>query len=535
MTPKSPSVLRRLLLALAFLAGLSGTAGAQSVPSSTAPQLVAHWRFEEGSGTVTRDVLGRLPGTLVGSVSFTAGGVAGKGLALDASGNGVVDFGQVLPLTNTAYSISAWFKTPPGDTTPEAAIFAKHQPWYENGYYILLNGGGGTLAGYAGAGAFFHTSATVNDGNWHHVVQTLADNGDVRAYLDGNLLASASGGMVIPSPASFMIGGIDPPPPARRFNGTIDEVQIYDHALTVADVQFLQANPGLDLTQRDVISFQPEPGPVPNPTTITLSTTNQVGQIRYTRDGSEPTANSTLYSGPFSLEIPAPVTLRARVFLNGFPISEERSATYEPDPGIRFSPAGGLFTNQVMVAVLSSIGEVSVRYTDDGSEPRIDSTPFAAPIHLSQTTTLRARAFLNGFPVTAIISSTYRRVYVFDGDGIPSAWRRQYFGDDFRTDPRAVAEGDPDGDGSSNRQEFLAGTHPLDAASGMLVRVRAIPEIRFAAVPGQKYRILRRTSVDDPAPKVLAEITATSTELVYVDPEAGRDLNPAFYLVASVP
>ncbi len=46
-------------------------------------------------------------------------------------------------------------------------------------------------------------------------------------------------------------------------------------------------------------------------------------------------------------------------------------------------------------------------------------------------------------------------------DGIPDTWRRQHFGEDFRTDSRAVATADPDGDLANNMQEFLDGTDPL--------------------------------------------------------------------------
>ena len=50
-------------------------------------------------------------------------------------------------------------------------------------------------------------------------------------------------------------------------------------------------------------------------------------------------------------------------------------------------------------------------------------------------------------------------------DGIPDAWRQQYFGAGFATDPRAGATADPDGDGANNCQEYLAGTDPLSASS----------------------------------------------------------------------
>ena len=506
----------------------------QGINSGT-PSPLAHWRFEEGSGPTTRDVQGRWPGILSPGASFTNAGIAGSALALNATLNGDVNFGDILPLTNTAYTISVWFKTPPGDTNPEAAIVGKHRPWFENGYYLLLNGGGGTLAGYGCAGAFPYTSMTLNDGQWHHVIMAVSASGEVRLHVDGPAVSTIQGGAVIPSPAAFMIGGIDPPPPARRFNGLIDEVQIYGADLNQDAIDFLHAHPGLNLAQRDVITFSPPTGPVFNPATVTLSTTITAGQIRYTIDGSEPVITSALYSAPFSLSVTGPVTVRARVFVNGFPASEIRAANYEPDPGIRFTPAEPRFTNQLSVSIVSILPGVSIRYTTDGIDPTVTSTEYTVPIVISNASVLRARAFINGFPVTEVIAKRYFRVYAFDDDGIATAWRIQHFGPDYAIDIRAGADADPDGDGSTNRQEFLANTNPLDPREGFLVRIRAIPEIRFPSVAGVKYRILRRVSLEDPSPVTLTEITATQSEIVYVDPDAGVTANPAFYLVQPIP
>lgn len=520
--------------ALLVHAALQPVEAQQDATPPTIP--IAHWRFEEGTGTTTTDVLGRFPGTLSTGASFTNAGIAGNALALDDRFIGSVNFGDILPLTNTAFSISAWFKTPPGDVSMEGVIVGRHRPWFENGYYLLVNGNGGTLAAFGGAGAFAVGSPTINDGQWHHAVVVSSGSGNVRLHLDGGPpMATAQGGPVIPSPADFMIGGIDPGPPARRFHGFIDEVQVYDLAIDQASVDFLHDHPGLNLNQRDVITFIPEPGPVPNPVTISLLTTVGGGQIRYTLDDTEPTLTSTAYTGPFSLPVSARLTLRARAFLNGFPASEVRSATYEPDPGLHFRPFAEHFTNKVEVTLATSLAGAALQYTSDGSEPVASSPVYSTPLLLTNQTTLKARAFLNGFPVSVVITKTYRRVYAFDNEGIPAAWREQYWGPEFRTDARAGAETDPDADGSTNIQEFVAGTNPLDPRSGFLLHVRAIPELRFVSVPGQKYRILRRAAVSDPNPTALAEVTATGPELLYIDHEAGVVANPAFYFVVPIP
>jgi hypothetical protein len=51
-----------------------------------------------------------------------------------------------------------------------------------------------------------------------------------------------------------------------------------------------------------------------------------------------------------------------------------------------------------------------------------------------------------------------------NADGLPDAWERTYFGT-ISINPNA----DADGDGMSNRQEYLAGTSPINAADRLKI------------------------------------------------------------------
>ena len=60
----------------------------------------------------------------------------------------------------------------------------------------------------------------------------------------------------------------------------------------------------------------------------------------------------------------------------------------------------------------------------------------------------------------------------FDGDGLPDWWEQQYGLDpldDGTVNPDNGASGDPDGDGFSNLQEFLAGTDPKNSNSALRI------------------------------------------------------------------
>jgi hypothetical protein len=83
-----------------------------------------------------------------------------------------------------------------------------------------------------------------------------------------------------------------------------------------------------------------------------------------------------------------------------------------------------------------------------------------------------------------------------DGDGIPDWWMLQYFGHPTGlASDQSRAQDDPDGDGMSNLQEYLAGTNPLDSQSSLKLRTQGTssatgrPRFAFTAVAGIGYTL----------------------------------------------
>ncbi len=83
-----------------------------SITGNASADLVAHWRFDESSGTTALDSSGNgLNGTLEGDPQWVPGVIGG---ALEFDGDDYVDFGapEVFDFGTEDFTITAWIKMP---------------------------------------------------------------------------------------------------------------------------------------------------------------------------------------------------------------------------------------------------------------------------------------------------------------------------------------------------------------------------------------------------------------------------------------
>jgi len=116
-------------------------------------------------------------------------------------------------------------------------------------------------------------------------------------------------------------------------------------------------------------------------------------------------------------------------------------------------------------------------------------------------------------------------------NGLPDIWEMQEFGNLTNT-----AENDNDGDGLSNKNEYRAGTHPTNSASGLFAESSWQQSKQFSltwqAIQYGAYRILRATNIVNGSDwQVLGTNLNTDGSGVesYVDPDGS--LSKAFYRV----
>ena len=106
------------------------------------------------------------------------------------------------------------------------------------------------------------------------------------------------------------------------------------------------------------------------------------------------------------------------------------------------------------------------------------------------------------------------------------AWRARYFGGSgMTTNSQSCAACDPDIDGMTNLQEFLAGTNPTNALSAFRLTASKTNNLggvtSFNSSTGVVYRLEYRTDLSLPGWTVLADqLIGTGTNIVVVDPAA---------------
>jgi formylglycine-generating enzyme required for sulfatase activity len=157
-------------------------------------------------------------------------------------------------------------------------------------------------------------------------------------------------------------------------------------------------------------TFNPAGGTYSTTQNVALSCTTPSATIRYTTNGSDPTETSTQYSSPLSVS--TTTTIKARAFCSGWTPSSIVSATYTIAPSgtvatPTFNPAGGTYTSAQNVTISCATSGATIRYTTNGSDPTETSTQYSSPLSVSTTTTIKARAFRNGWTPSSVATATY--------------------------------------------------------------------------------------------------------------------------------
>jgi alpha-tubulin suppressor-like RCC1 family protein len=156
--------------------------------------------------------------------------------------------------------------------------------------------------------------------------------------------------------------------------------------------------------------FSPGPGTYPAAQDVAMSTTTPGASIRYTTDGTTPTADiGTLYAGP--VHVATTMTLKAAAFRTGYTTSLVTTGLYEIGPLAAapvFAPPAGTYLDPQDVTITTTTPGASIRFTTDGTIPTgTVGSLYAGPVHLADSVTLRAVAFGFGIRTSPVTSGSY--------------------------------------------------------------------------------------------------------------------------------
>lgn len=209
------------------------------------PGLVAAWKLNENSGSTAVDS-GPAGANGSGVNMGWAAGRRANGLVL--SGNTNVSCGTAASLTGTTpFSVSLWVKVPTTHNA-QAVLIQQRGKGVSGGtngfngqYQVRINADGRpSFWVYGNSATQFEFAATtpIKDGEWHHLL-VQRDGTAGRIYIDGVLNATASGTIRSLDGSIPIHIGCDGRDDNRYFSGMLDEIRIYDRALSDVEIPIL--------------------------------------------------------------------------------------------------------------------------------------------------------------------------------------------------------------------------------------------------------------------------------------------------------
>ena len=205
----------------------------------------SHWRLGENSGTAVDSVGGR--GMTVGSgvTRGVTGALAGDGdTAYSFAGISAATLAtQTATAAPNTFTAEAWFQTTSG-SGGRILGFANSQSGtssvYDRQVYLdsrgRVNFGVNVPVKNKTQTRTATSSASFNDGRWHHVAAAMSQAG-IALYVDGKLVGSRTDTTLGQSySAYFRVGSDRAMSGSSTFSGRIDEVALYPTALSAAQV-----------------------------------------------------------------------------------------------------------------------------------------------------------------------------------------------------------------------------------------------------------------------------------------------------------
>ena len=181
-------------------------------------------------------------------------------------------------------------------------------------------------------------------------------------------------------------------------DGTLSDVVTAEYALGQCEDPVISLADGVEFAHSNqVVSIQ----------------WNNDGVLRYTLDGSEPTAESPVYEGPFSFS--DSVVIKAKVFSDDFfdsaVVMASLTRVWENVATPVIDAVESFAGSKTKVVISCATADALVRYTLNGNEPNSHSTKYTGPFYVTDSCTVKAYAvkidYLNSAVATHAIEKEW--------------------------------------------------------------------------------------------------------------------------------
>ena len=404
--------------------------------------LVGYWSFDDGTGTIASDSSGNGNiGTLVNGPSWITSGEIAGALFFD----GVDDYVSFTSQAQSIISISAWVyaQASPGNVFPQIIDMP--------GYVLFLAEPSNPNSNPASLG--FLSRRSDRDGewdtpansmaynSWNHVAvvydsSSTSNNADL--YLNGvkqtiSKITSPQGTQTANEGAGIIGNRI---PLNRGWEGLIDELRVYNRALSAAEIVSLydQGNNGpFNFSLANSMSLSATQGSSatntitaslvsgsPEPVSLSASGLPSGASASFSQKTCSPTCSSLLTiataastpAGSYTITVTG--TGGGVTRTTNFALAVNTDSTSPPPSGSTstvatptITPNGGSFTGSVSVTLQTSTSGASIFYTTNGSTPTQSSIFYSGAFALTSSATVNAIALKSDSNPSAQASASF--------------------------------------------------------------------------------------------------------------------------------
>jgi len=357
----------------------------------------AHWHLNASTGTQANDSSGNgYNGNLTNMENADwISAKLGRGLIFDGIDE-YVTFGDIADFERTqAFSIEFWFKTATSGT--EMIISKQQNSGVYRGYNVFIESGllkVMLVSDNSGANRIFKaTTSTYNDNAFHHVVVTYAGTSAASGlliYVDGSTVSTTT---ITDALSATILNNVPLQISGREggnvvLNGTVDEVVIYNKAITAAQVltrynsnngierpigSYSETNPTIETNITEAFSTLNSftKNTTESSATITYILSNDSGSTWYYYTGGAWTISSETYSESTTstdminniATFGGPGNLRVRMFMHSntgtatpimYNIEFDQNATYSTTQPYITNIYPANFTNPISIFIETS-------------------------------------------------------------------------------------------------------------------------------------------------------------------------------------